>query len=253
VNARAGRELFGEPAAVTIDVTFKRDGAAHVALVDLPQEGAGGPRATRELRSDAGCAEVAAAAALVVSLALDPSSILRAPDAPPPPPPPPPPRARRFALGLGPRASWGLAPSLSSGLALEGQARGERASLGLELAGFLAPDAKYVTGKVSVLPLSLAAVPCRVLGGWEACGVATFVALRGAGAGYAQNYSAWKLLGGLGARGAWGHDLGPARLRVFLEGDVFLPRTTFFVSNGAAWATRGVSFLAGVDALFFFE
>jgi hypothetical protein len=253
VNARAGRELFGEPATVTIDVSLRHDGEGHVAIVDLPDADRT-KRATRELRSDASCADVAAAAALVVSIALDPTSILRAP-APPPPVAAPAPAAPRkwLAVGTGPRGSWGLAPSFTAGLALSALARAERTSLGLELAGFAPGDAKYATGTVSVLPLALAAVPCRTWTHWEACGVGSIVALRGAGSGFSEDFAAWRIMAGVGARGAFGQDVGPARLRAFVEGDVFLPRTTFLVGNAAAWTTRSVSFLAGVDVLFFLE
>jgi hypothetical protein len=253
VNARAGRELFGEPATVTIDVSLRHDGEGHVALVDLPDADRT-KRATRELRSDTSCADVAAAAALVVSLALDPTSILRAPAPPPPVAAPAPPAPRKWlALGAGPRGSWGLAPTFTPGLALSALVRAERASLGLELAGFAPGDAKYVTGTVSVLPVALAAVPCRAWTHWEACGVGSLVALRGAGAGFSNDYAAWKVMAGAGARGVFGQDVGRARVRAFVEGDIFLPRTMFLVGNAAVWTTRGVSFLAGVDLLFFLE
>jgi hypothetical protein len=253
VNARAGRELFGEPATVTIDVALRHDGEGYVALVDLPDADRT-KRATRELRSEASCADVAAAAALVVSIALDPTSILRAPAPPPPVTAPAPPTPRKWlALGAGPRGSWGLAPTFTTGLALSALARAERASLGLELSGFAPGDAKYVTGTVSVLPLALAAVPCRTWIHWEACGVGSLVALRGAGAGFSEDFAAWRFMAGAGARGAFGQDVGPARLRAFVEGDIFLPRTRFLVGNAAASTTRSVSFVAGVDVLFFLE
>jgi hypothetical protein len=254
VNARAGRELFGEPATVTIDVSIRRDGAGHLATVDLPDADRT-KRATRELRSETSCADVASAAALVVSIALDPTSILRPPPAPPPPvATPAPPRPRRWlALGAGPRGAWGLTPSLAGGLALSALLRAERASLGVELSGFASGDAKYATGNVSLLPLAIAAVPCRAWTHWEACGVGTLTALRGAGSGFTEDFTAWRVLAGVGARGGFGQDVGPARLRAFAEGDIFLPRTTFLVGDSVAWTTRSVSFLAGVDLLFFLE
>jgi hypothetical protein len=254
VNARAGRELFGEPATVTIDVSIRRDGEGHLAIIDLPDADRT-KRATRELRSEASCADVASAAALVVSIALDPTSIFRAPAPPPPPPPAPPPPGRRrwLGLGAGPRGSWGLTPSFTAGLALSALVRSERASLGLELTGFASSDARYATGTVSILPTALAAVPCRTWAHWEACGVGSLAALRGAGSGFTQDFAAWRVMAGAGARGGFGQDVGPARLRAFVEGDIFLPRTTFLVGNAAAWTTRGVSFLAGVDVVFFFE
>ncbi len=255
VNARAGRELFGEPATVTIDVSLRHDGEGHIALVDLPDADRT-KRAARELRSETSCADVASAAALVVSLALDPTSILRAPAPPPPPLIAAPPSAiprKRFALGAGPRGAWGVTPSFTAGLAVSALVRAERASLGLELAGFAPGDVKFATGTVSVLPLALAAVPCRTWIHWEACGVASLVALRGVRSGFAEDFSAWRVMAGAGARGGYGQDVGPARLRAFVEGDMFLPRTTFLVGNAAASATRGVSFLAGIDILFFLE
>ena len=35
-NARAGHELFGDPASLTLEVNIRRAGAAHVATVVLP-------------------------------------------------------------------------------------------------------------------------------------------------------------------------------------------------------------------------
>ncbi|HEX4405866.1 MAG TPA: hypothetical protein VH560_13610, partial [Polyangia bacterium] len=73
VRARAGHELFGEPSDLTIDVTLRRDADAYLAILGLPDASG---RATRELRSTVGCGELATAAALVVSIALDPESLL---------------------------------------------------------------------------------------------------------------------------------------------------------------------------------
>ena len=74
MSARAGHELFGEPSDLTIDVTLRRDAGADSYLATLGLPGASG-RATRELRSTVGCGELATAAALVVSIALDPEAV----------------------------------------------------------------------------------------------------------------------------------------------------------------------------------
>jgi hypothetical protein len=246
-NARAGHELFGEPATLTLQVTIRRDGAAHVATVVLP-DAPGGSTGARELRSDVSCAELATAVALVASIAIDPASILGPPPAPPPPPPP---RTWRGYVGLGPRG--GVGPTLASaGLGLSAGIIGSRGTLSVELRGLAPRDAQFANGKVTVMPLSLSVLPCASRGLWEACGVASLGLVRGEGTGFVQNFSAWKAFGALGGRG--GLVVGPDRLklRAFVEATAVFPRTTFLVGDAAAYTTRGVSVTAGVDALLFF-
>jgi hypothetical protein len=247
VNARAGHELFGEPPDVTLEIRIGRAGGAHVATVSLP-DAPGGGGATRELRSDVGCAELATAVALVASIAIDPASALQ----PAPPPPPPAPRAWRGFAGLGPRATAGVAPGAVAGLALSAGAVGRRGTLGLELGGFLPGDASYAGGRVAVLPLTVSLLPCASRGHWEACGVAALGLVRGAGAGFSENLSAWKAFAGLGARGGLGVGAERFRLRLFVELLAVLPRTTFLIGDAAAYTTRGVSVGGGLDGLMFF-
>lgn len=249
VNARAGHELFGEPPNLTLEVTIRREGAAHVATVVLP-DAPGGGGATRELRSDVGCAELATAVALVASLAIDPASIL------PPPPPPPavaPSESWRSFAALGPRAAYGLAPGGSSGLALSGGVVFKRATLGAELRGLLPGDAPYSNGSVAIVPLTLSLLPCATRGHWEGCGVAALGLLRGAGAGFSENRTAWKAFAGLGARGGFVLGGERFRLRAFVEATAVLPRTTFLVGVDEAYTTRGVSIAGGLDGLVFFR
>jgi hypothetical protein len=249
-NARAGHELFGDPASLTLEVNIRRAGAAHVATVVLPDgpDGTG----TRELRSDVGCAELATAVALVASLAIDPESILRPP--PPPPPPPPPSRTWRGWVGLGPRVGFGPGP-LSGGLALSGGVTGflgGRGTLGAELRGLAPRDSAFEAGQVAVTPLTLAVLPCAARGHLEACGVAAVGLVRGEGAGFTQNFTVWRPFAALGARG--GVVLGGERLRLraFVEVAAVLPRTSFMVGEAEAYTTHGVSCTGGVDGLFFF-
>ena len=254
VSARAGHELFGEPSDLTIDVTLRSADDAYVATVGLPGAARG---ARRELRSTVGCGELATAAALVVSIALDPESLLR-PTPPPPPAPEPatpparPSRAWRALVGLGPRGGWGLTPDPTLGLALSAAAERERLELGLELAGLLPDDATYRRGAVSVLPLTIAFLPCALWGRIEACAVAKLGLLRGSGTGFSQNYAVSKAFGAGGARVGYAVDAGRLRFRASLEGDVVAPRTGFFVNDTSVYTTRGVSLSAGLDALLFF-
>ena len=254
VSARAGHELFGEPADLTLDVTIRRLGNAYIATVGLP-DAPTAREATRELRSDAGCAELATAAALVASIAIDPTSVLRAPPEPPPaapPPNPPTPRIWRALVGLGPRAVWGLTPDPTFGLALSAAAVSERHELSLEIAGLVADDARYSRGSVSVLPLTLSVLPCALWAHAEACGVARLGLLRGAGTGFSDDLSVWKAFGALGARGGVFGDVGPLRIRASVEGTALAPKTAFTVGETAVYTTRGVSVAVGVDALLFF-
>jgi hypothetical protein len=254
VDARAGHELFGEPADLTLDVTIRRLGNAYVATIGLP-DAPTAREATRELRSDAGCAELATAAALVASIAIDPTSVLRAPPEPPPPAPPPAtpaPRTWRALVGLGPRGVWGLTPDPTFGLALSAAAVSERRELAVEIAGLVADDARYSRGSVSVLPLTLSLLPCALWAHAEACGVARLGILRGAGTGFSDDRSVWKAFGALGARGGLFSDVGPLRIRASVEGTATEPKTAFYVDETTVYTTRGVSVAVGVDALLFF-
>lgn len=250
-NARAGHELFGEPASLTLEVKIRRDGAAHVATVVLPDAPGGNP-GTRELRSDVGCGELATAVALVASIAIDPESALGPPPAPPPPPPPPPPsRTWRGFVGLGPRVVYGPAP-LSAGLALSAGVIGAHGTLGAELRGLVPSDAAFGTGQVTVLPLSLSILPCATRGHWEACGVAAVGLVRGEGTGFTQNFSEWKGFAAVGARGGYVVGTERLRLRAFAEAAAVFPRTTFMVDDAEAYTTRGVSLAGGIDGMLFF-
>jgi hypothetical protein len=250
IEARVGHAVFGEPATFTLDVRVRREGAAFVATVALP-DAPGEGAAARELRSDASCAELLSAAALVASIAVDPASLLRPAPAPPPPAPAAP-RTWRALVGLGPRAAWGLTPAPTVGLALSAAAVGARRALGAELRGFLPTDANFARGQVAVLPLGLSVLPCWLGRAIEACGVAQVGLIHGGGTGFAQDFSTWNVFAGGGARGAAFVDRGPLRLRASLEGDVLLPRTRFLVDTSSAYTTRGVSLSGGLDALIFF-
>jgi hypothetical protein len=258
VSARAGHELFGEPADVAVDVTIRRTDTAYVANVGLPGSPDTGA-ATRELRSEVGCAELASAAALVVSIALDPESIVRAP----PPAPPaavaqaaPAPRAPgvwRALVGLGPRGAWGLTPEPTAGLALTAASVAERGSFGVELGGLLANDAHLGRGSVSVLPLTLSLLPCATLAHAELCGVARLGLVRGAGSGFTEDFSTSKAFAAAGVRAGAFVDVGRLRFRAWVEGTGVVPTTSFVVGETVAYATRGVSAAGGLDALLFFE
>jgi hypothetical protein len=248
-NARAGHELFGDPASLTLEVNIRRAGAAHLATVVLPDAPNG--TGTRELRSDVGCAELATAVALVASLAIDPESALGPPPAPPPPPPPTPSRTWRGWVGLGPRVGIGPGP-ISGGLALSGGVVGARGTLGAELRGLAPRDSAFEAGQVAVTPLTLALLPCAARGHLEACGMAALGLVRGQGSGFAQNFTTWLPYAALGARG--GVVLGTERLRMraFVEAAAVLPRSSFRVGEADAYTTHPVSVTGGVDGLFFF-
>jgi len=101
--------------------------------------------------------------------------------------------------------------------------------------------------------MALSLLPCRLGAHWEACAVAKLGLLRGAGAGFDENFTTWKAYFGVGARGGGFVDLGRVRLRASLEGAVPLPRTSFLVGDATTFTTRSVSLTAGVDALFSFQ
>jgi hypothetical protein len=255
VDARAGHELFGDPGDVTIDVTLRRLDAAYVATVGLPDT-PDARSATRELHSDTGCAELATAAALVVSIALDPESVLRAPP-PPPPAPSPAPRSAsrtwRALVGGGPRGAWGLTPDPTAGLAVSAAAVADRLAFGAELAGFLSSETRYTRGSVSVLPLTFSVLPCGMWAHVELCAIARLGLVRGSGAGFSENLSVWKAFGAAGLRAGGFVDVGRLRFRASLEGTGIAPTTTFAVDDTGVYATRSVSVAGALDALVFFQ
>jgi hypothetical protein len=253
IEARVGHAVFGEPATLTVEVNVRRDGAAYVATVALP-DAPGERGASRELRSDVGCAELVSATALVASIAVDPASALR----PPPPvtvepPRPAAPRIWRAQVGLGPRAAWGFTPDPLAGVALSGAAVSEHAAFGAALEGFASGDATFSPGSVRIRPLALALLPCRLGAHWEACGVARLGLLRGGGAGFDTDLTTWKAFLGVGARAGAFVDLGRLRLRASIEADYVVPRTAFVVGDATVYTTRSVSVSAGLDALVAFQ
>jgi hypothetical protein len=258
VDARAGHELFGDPGDVTIDVTLRRLDATYVATVGLPDT-PDARAAIRELRSDTSCAELATAVALVVSIALDPESVLRAPPPPPPPPPAPPPeparasRTWRALVGGGPRGASGLTPDPTAGLAVSAAAVGDRLAFGAELAGFLSSETRYARGSVSVLPLTFSVLPCGMWAHVELCAIARLGLVRGTGAGFDQDFSVWRAFGAAGLRAGGFVDVGRLRFRASVEGTGVAPTTTFAVDQAGAYATRGVSVAGALDALVFFQ
>jgi hypothetical protein len=255
IEARVGHAVFAEPATVTVNVSVRRDGPTVIATVALP-DAPGERGATRELRTDAGCGDLTAAAALVASIAVDPASALRPPPPPPPPAPPPaPPASRtwRALFGVGPRGAWGLTPDLSLGLTLSGAAVSATSSWGAALEGFASDETTFRMGSIGIRPMALALLPCRLGAHWEACAVAKLGLLRGAGQGFTENHATWKAFAGLGARGGAFVDVGRVRLRAAIEGIAVVPRTAFLIGDATAYATRGVSLAAGVDALVAFQ
>jgi hypothetical protein len=253
IEARVGHAVFGEPATLTVDVNVRRDGAVFIATVALP-DAPGERGASRELRSDVGCAELVSATALVASIALDPASALRPPPPVAEPPRASPPRTWRAQVGLGPRAAWGFTPDPLAGVAVSGAAVSEHAAFGAALEGFASGDATFGgAGDVRIRPMALALLPCRLGAHWEACGVARLGLLRGAGTGFDTDLTTWKAFMGLGGRAGAFVDLGRLRLRASLEAAYVVPRTAFVVGDATVYTTRSVSVAAGLDALVAFQ
>jgi hypothetical protein len=155
--------------------------------------------------------------------------------------------------GLGPRGVWGATPELTAGLALSAAAVRAPLAFGVELAGLLPKDAHFAGGSVSVLPLTLSVLPCGVRSHVEICAIARLGVLRGAGAGFYENFTTWKAFGAAGLRAGGFVDAGRLRLRASIEATGVVPKTQLVVGDSAVYATRGVSVAAGLDALFFFE
>ena len=199
VIARLGRDPFAAGAPRTIHVRLARAGAVLSAVVSVDE--AGSARGERRIDTRAGCDELAAGAALAVSIAIDPLAALGPTDPSGPEPahpaeetkatplapkpavkhapesPSPPRRATPLHvdsgvfLRAGGRAWLGAVPASSAGPTLGVGYRHERFSFELTALGVL-PRSKEVSGttrSVSVGIIGAELVPCAHFADFRAC------------------------------------------------------------------------------------
>lgn len=285
VSARLGYVPFVDDAPLHIDVELRRAGRARRA--SLRVTGAdGAPLGERTVESSGtGCDELARALALAISVAIDPLSLTRgAPVEPPEPAPvpsscpvcptcpevapapecpatptpiaPEPPDDLRGFVGLGAHVAIESAPSVTSGISLEGGVEIARlVSVGLE-ARVDFPAARAAAsgrGEVRAHFLGGTLVPCVLVASFVAiCATLTLGALRGEGSGVDLPRSDSSFFATAGGRVAFTASLvGPLALRVLAELDGTLTPTVLDLSDRAVWRSPDVSGTVGARLIWF--
>jgi hypothetical protein len=285
VRARLGYDPFHDDASLDVQLDVSRVGrvlSARVRVVGVGTQRTGSR--VIQGRPDQ-CDALLAAAALAISIAIDPLSIARevspapsaAPSSPPassspppadvasaspsPSPAPAPPAAAPQptatplvdAVGAGLSALVGLTPGVTGAATLAFSVRRGPLEASAELFAALPQSMQYGQCSVQAFPIGLELVPCyrwRILG---FCGVASVAVVAGQGFGYAIPETAVRPAVGFGARATveipFGSRFG---LRFRAEGQVLAIRPTFDVDGVSVWTTLGFASL-GADALLHFR
>ena len=263
VTARLGYDPFSDSADSTIAVEIHRSGSELRARVYWRGE-SGEPRGMRELQSASGsCEELAAAAALAVSIAIDPvaaeatETTAEAPAV----------AAPETTIEAGPAAGkpgsmprwmWlagggvfvgrGMTPGWWPGLELGVGAR--RGWLAFEVWLSAMPPHSFDVegGSIDVQWLAVTANACVARGGLRACLLASGGALRGTGREPLENRQKTTTpYAGAGGRIAWDLRLrGRLSLRVHADVAATLARTSYTVSGEDVWTQPAVATELGV-------
>ena len=285
VAARLGRDPFVEEAPLAIDVRISpADASGFVAMIALTD--ARDAREThREITSSrADCADLGDALALAVSLAVDPTSLLRpagaesveaaepsasdeattsgSPAAPEPEPEPAEApaseeTAREFhdersspiSLRIGAMlfGSYGVAPNASAGLALSLGARYRDVSLDLELRAEVPTEIDGDNGTVRGAPFTAALVPCGHVDAVALCGVLRAGAFYGEGVDAVASRSALSAYTAIGVRGGAEIPIGPSvDLRVLGEATTPVTSVELRLGPEVVWDTPPVALSIGV-------
>ena len=279
VHARLGYEPFAAEATSAVTFAVRAEGKAFVARIERTDD-AGLSLGVRELRSRGeSCEALVQAAALSLSIALDPVAASKPHPPPPadppvtetlaPPPPPPvvptaplvaslapePSRDRRAAPPLPPSRfltdwhlgaffdnAWGVAPGSTGGGAVHGGVSARHASLDLEV-HYEAPGGESAAqgGTVRSWLVDGALVPCGRVGWLALCGVAAVGRLDASSRGVTNPETKDAVLATLGARLGVEIPVTPL-LALAIHGDLAgnLTRSTFQLDGTPAWQAPAV-------------
>jgi hypothetical protein len=256
VTQRLGRDPFVLDAPRKIAVSLRRTSSgysAEVRTLDGTEE-----RGRRRIEASGGCAEVASAAALAVSIAIDPLVLQRfeAPREPPtsaaeraPRAVSEPVRARpglvaapapsqtRWEATLGGHVWAGAVPKLSVGPSLGVGVQSGSWALGLHAFGVLPREKPLEPTPLAVSAglFGTAVAACGLAGAWRLCGVGEFGVLiaRGHGVDHPLSDRTAHLAAGVAA----GYSFRRGRFSVtpLLEGDVRLRQTTLVLDGKQVW------------------
>lgn len=271
VVERLRRDPFVRGAQRKIQVRITRSGPSLVAIVSVDE--AGVDRGQRRIETRAGCAELGSAAALAVSIAVDPVAALADPGEgevakPAPPPAPqtkpeparPPPlrltlsrqaRDAGFApfVRVGARAWIGAVPSLGAGPSLGFGFRLGRWSAALDAVAVL-PETQRVDGtsrEIAVGLLGAQLSPCVHLAGFRSCALLTSGVLFAQGRGVAKPRSerAWYATAGVGI--GYSFSAGRVSLTPLVEAGLRLETAQLSIADQLAWSTPRALAALGVE------
>ncbi len=259
VAALAGPDGVRADAVAVVQISTARDGGDVTAEVSF-DDGAGRHRGPRVVRA-AGCDELVAATAVVIAMGLP--ELMEATTEPAASRPlsheleaaetiteihlAAPPRPARDDAGLD--VVVGID---SSGAAIAGTRwRRGRGSITTELHLDIPEDRQVaVAGQIRILRAEIAVAPCRQLGAFGACAIATLGVIHGTGEGLdaARGATTPVLAGGL--RATWEHAV-TARfvLQIHVDASAFATRTQFDVDHMSVWTSGRVEASAGIGIL----
>ena len=273
VIERLRRDPFVRGAERKIQVRISRSGPRLIAVVSV--EEAGQSRGQRRIETHASCAELGSAAALAVSIAVDPTGSLLAPDPGEPsskePPPPGTPKPRRAPepraarklvlprpsrdagldtfLQVGVRGWAGAAPRIGVGPSLGFAFRRGAWSIALDALGVL-PESQTVAGTPRAISVGLLAAqlsPCLHASHVRGCALLTAGALFAEGRGVAEPRSqrAWYASAGVGI--GYSVTLGNVSLTPLAEAQLRLETAQLSIADQLAWTTPRALVALGVE------
>jgi len=269
VVGRLRRDPFVRSAQRRILVRITRSNGSLVAVVSV--EEAGESRGQRRIETRAGCAELASAAALAVSIAVDPVAGMGDPNdledakpepdpAPKPKPKPPPdvklalPPAAREAqnepfVRVAARGWAGAVPSLGAGPSLGVGFRRGAWSVALDaLAVF--PEKQSVAGTTRAITVGLFAAqlsPCIHAANFRGCVLLTSGALFAQGRGVAQPRSEWSWHATAGMGTGYSFFAGRFSFTPLVEVALRLETAQLSISDQLVWTTPRALAAFGVE------
>ncbi len=259
VTARLGYAPFSPDATIHARVEFSADARGRRVLLSLRSPGAE-PSERELVDASTRCEPLAAAAALALSVAIDPEvlsprprqPLAPAPPAPPkveqrPAPPPAPPMPLRWQLGVGAAVDVGAAPTVNGALVLHGGLQAGRAELGLELRVDLPSRWSAGAGDVSSQVIAGSVLPCFAFKALRGCGVLTVGALRAESRGLVGSTQLSAPLALAGLRLAAVLEPRPWLLVTpWVDVLAAITRVSLIVDGAPIWTTPALSGLAGV-------
>jgi hypothetical protein len=278
VAARLGYEPFQDDAKTVVTATLSRQGRLLRAVIEL-RDASGALTGSREISSQENdCAELASAAALAISIAVDPKSAMRsAREArrPPPPPPepsagapppvpaapeqkPPPPAPERpdpvfFRAGLDALGVLGAAPKPAFGALLHAGVRWRALSVALEGRADAPAGIPVADGRVSASLFLGTIAACFHSWALVACGLVSAGALSGSNEGATASTHATTPFVSLGGRfGVEVHLIRGLYARGHFDLLGTATRTTLDVDGVPVWRTPPLDGALGAGLLWSF-